>query len=165
MTSLLGFERKLQAFLACPGRDHKLHVAMSPVSHTPQVASELLSVTVDRDSVCAGDDCVSHAARFDIPGSASVLELLSAAWRASPLAGITGGRATWLIDAGGHGTHCIGVMAEQWPAPKLTIPTTTTAEELFAGQPRALHFRYWCQSDPAAVFEALATGRELPPRF
>jgi hypothetical protein len=125
----------------------------------------LLTVTVDRDSVCAGDDCDSHEAKFEILASASVLELLSTAFQASPLAGVAGGQATWLINSAGCGENCIGVMAQQWLVPRLTIPTTTTADELFAGKAGGLHFRYWGQSNPEAVFGALASGQVLPARL
>src|SRR5690606_32429053 len=57
-----------------------------------------IRITVDRDSVCAGDDVISHEAMFSIGSSCNVFELLSAALRACPLASIAGGQATWLID-------------------------------------------------------------------
>jgi hypothetical protein len=122
------------------------------------------SITVDRDSVCAGDDCVSHEATFSVASSCNVLEVLAAAWQACPLARISGDKATWLIDVGDAG-NCIGVMAEQWDQPKLLIETSTSAAELFNGTKRALYFRYWCQSNPDAVLEAVKFNTPLPDRY
>ena len=129
------------------------------------MSSRQLRATVDRDSVCAGDDCESHEATFAISRQCRVGEFLLEAKRASPLAGIAGGQATWLIDTQGHGKGCIGVMAQQWANPRLLIPEETTVEELFGEREATVFFRYWCQSAPEAVFEALKAGKELPPRF
>jgi hypothetical protein len=125
-----------------------------------------MKVIVDRDSVCAGDDAVSHTVSFDIDPACSIVELIQKAQQACPLAGIAGGRATWLIDvAAGAGT-CIGVMAQQWRRPKLTIPEATTVASLLgSGAPTTIYFRYWCQSDPEAVFQAVLNGRPLPSRY
>jgi hypothetical protein len=124
-----------------------------------------LDLTVDRDSVAAGDDCVSHAAALTIDASITVVELLTAAQRVCPLAGIIGGRATWIADAGGEGVAPFAVLAEQWREPKLLVPAATTAAALIADPPRVLYFRYWCQADPDTVFTALRTGAPLPSRY
>lgn len=119
-------------------------------------------VTVDRDSVSAGDDTDPHRTTFRLPPTATVGELLAAAWRACPLASIAGGRATWLIDVGAP-AHCIGVMAQQWQAPRLLVGDVAAAT-LFAHGTRSVFFRYWAQSDPDAVFEALRSGAPLPDK-
>jgi hypothetical protein len=124
-----------------------------------------LALAVDRDSVAAGDDCASHVAALTIEASITVVELLAVARRACPLAGIIGGRATWIADAGGEGGAPFAVLAEQWREPKLLVAATTTAAALFADRPRMLYFRYWCQTDPDAVFAALRTGAPLPSRY
>ena len=121
----------------------------------------LIQVTADRDSVCAGDDVLSHEVMFSVSSSSTVLDLLNVAWRACPLAGIAGGKATWLIDVGNSDT-CIGVMAQQWSQPKLLIAPHTNAAELFTRGEPSLYFRYWCQSDPDAVFDALQSETTLP---
>jgi len=121
--------------------------------------------TVDRDSVCAGDDCESHAASFLTSSSVSAIEFLQEALRASPLAGIAGGQATWLIDTAGAGQACIGVIAEQWARPRLLIDEQTSVEKLFGERAATVYFRYLCQASPEAVFEALRAGKALPPRF
>ena len=119
--------------------------------------------TVDRDSVCAGDDSDPHSAVFATSAQATVAELVAQARRASPLASIAGGKATWLIDTDGPGKGCIGVIAQQWDEPRLLVPQDTTVAALFGQREASVFFRYWCQADPDQVFEALRTGRELPP--
>jgi hypothetical protein len=123
-----------------------------------------ISASVDRDSVCAGDDSEPHRATFLTTTSTRVADFLRDACRASPLAAIEGGQATWLIDTGGSGEGCIGVIAQQWMEPKLLVPETTTVGELYASRPPTVFFRYWCQASPEAVFEALSAGKPLPPR-
>ena len=121
-----------------------------------------LLITADRDSVCAGDDCESHDHAFSVPPQATVAALIELATAACPLASISGGEATWIVQAGGYDGTPIAVIAQQWPAPRLL--TDDTAEHLFATLEPRLHFRYWCQASPDAVFDALAAGTALPPR-
>lgn len=122
----------------------------------------LLIITAGRDSVCAGDDCLPHMRAFSIAVSCNTLEVLVAAWRACPLALIAGGEATWLIDIVGQ-QGSIGVMAQQWSAPRLIVPPETSAQDLFKGSEKpSVHFRYWGQSNPDEVFEAVRTNAPLP---
>ena len=123
------------------------------------------AVVVDRDSVAAGDDTTSHACTIDIETRRSVTDLIAEARRACPLASIAGGRATWLVDMAGPARGCIGVVAQQWDAPKLLVPGCTTIAEYFGSAEASVFFRYWCQADPDAVFEALRGGHELPSRY
>lgn len=123
-----------------------------------------LRAIVDRDSVCAGDDCESHEAAFLTSAQTTVAEFLRQAMRASPLAGIAGGQATWLIDTAGYGNGCIGVMAQQWERPELLLSEDTTVEQLFGERQPTVFFRYWCQSSPDAVVQALRSGGPLPSR-
>ncbi len=120
-------------------------------------------VTVDRDSVSAGDDAEPHRTLFALPPAASVSDLLVAARRACPLASIAGGCATWLVDIGTP-ARCIGVIAQHWPAARLVVPDGP-AGALFGDGPRLVYFRYWLQSDPEAVFDALLRGVPLPDRY
>ena len=129
------------------------------------MTASYIRLKVDRDSVCAGDDCISHATSFVVATSATLSDVLSAAQKACPLAGISGGKATWLIDTEGYGKGCIGVIAQQWNEPQLLINLNTAAEVVWKGTEGCLHFRYWCQSNPDAVFEAIKTGGELPSMY
>jgi hypothetical protein len=126
-----------------------------------------VDLVIDRDSVCAGDDCQSHEVRLSVPAETPLHDVIELAQRACPLARIAGGQATWLVDTQGCGEACIGVVAQQWATPKLMLDPATPVREVWrppSGGLARLHFRYWCQVDPEAVFEALKSGAELPPR-
>ena len=125
----------------------------------------LIELKVDRDSVCAGDDCQSHMAALSVPAETALTEVLNLAQKACSLASIAGGNATWLIDTQGYGKGCVGVVAQQWAEPKLTIEKNITAGQIWNSSKGTLFFRYWCQSNPNAVFEAIKSGGELPPRY
>ncbi len=135
--------------------------ALEQPPSAPFIAN-VLTIAVDRDSVAAGDDTQSHAAIATVPVDSNVTELVGAALRICPLASISGGNATWLIDVD---ATCIGVIAQQWPRPKFAIAEHTSVTDVFAGKNKTLHFRYWCQVDPDAVFEAVRDGQPLPPRY
>jgi hypothetical protein len=124
-----------------------------------------LKATVDRDSVCAGDDCDPHNASFDTSTDATLAEFVQQAARACPLASIAGGRATWLVDTEGDGKGCIGVLAQQWTAPRFLLPESTTVAQHFGARPPSVYFRYWCQASPDAVFDALRSNSPLPSRY
>jgi hypothetical protein len=123
------------------------------------------SITVDRDSVCAGDDFESHERSFAAPLNAPVPELIQLAINACVLAEIAGGNATWIVEAGGYDGKPIAVVAQQWKEPRLLVPETATAEGIFDGHKPKLFFKYWSQANPDAVFDALASNRPLPNRY
>lgn len=125
----------------------------------------ILGAIVDRDSVCAGDDCESHEASFGTNPTDTIADFVRQALSANPLAAITSGRATWLIDTEGYGKGCIGVVAQQWTAPRFLLSESTTVAQLFGNRQPTLFFRYWCQSPPETVFQALRSGDPLPSRY
>ena len=124
-----------------------------------------LVASVDRDSVCAGDDCEAHAASFATDAGATLKDFVTQALRAAPLASISGGEATWLIDTDGPGRGCIGVIAQQWQAPRFLTDSTATVQGHFGARAPTLYFRYWCQASPEAVYSALLLGEPLPPKY
>jgi hypothetical protein len=128
------------------------------------MTAPLIELEVDRDSVCAGDDCQSHIALLSVSAETALIEVLKLAQKACSLAVIAGGNATWLIDTQGYGKGCIGVVAQQWAAPKLITEQNISAGQIWNGK-GTLFFRYWCQSNPSAVFEAIKSGGELPSRY
>ena len=129
------------------------------------MSQDALHAIVDRDSVCAADDSQSHEAPFTTNPKTTIAEFLRQAIHASPLAGIAGGQATWLIDTEGYGKGCIGVMAQQWSGPRLVLPDDTTVEQLFGNRQPTVFFRFWSQSSPEAVFQALRSGRLLRSQY
>ena len=126
--------------------------------------TQTIFLTADRDSVCAGDDCESHERSFAAPLGALMPELIQRATSACPLARIAGGQATWIVEAGGYDRTPIAVMAQQWAAPRWLVSSSSRVERLFANRQARLFFKYWCQADPDAVFEALASNKPLPSR-
>ncbi len=128
------------------------------------MTAPLIELEVDRDSVCAGDDCQSHMALLSVSAETALIEVLRLAQKACSLAVIAGGNATWLIDTQGYGKGCVGVVAQQWAAPKLITEQNISAGQIWNGK-GTLFFRYWCQSNPNAVFEAIKSGGELPSRY
>ena len=121
--------------------------------------------SVDRDSVSAGDDCQPHEATFVSEDDTSLYEFVAEALRVAPLASIAGGHATWLIDTDGAGRGCIGVLAQEWPAPRFLTDSRATVQQHFGARPPSLYFRYWCQASPEAVYSALLLGEPLPPKY
>ena len=124
-----------------------------------------IAASVDRDSVSAGDDCEAHAASFESTADTALRDFVAQALRAAPLASISTGEATWLIDTDGEGRNCIGVIAQQWPAPRFLVDSTRTVQQHFGDRAPSLYFRYWCQASPEAVYSALLLGEPLPPKY
>jgi hypothetical protein len=123
-----------------------------------------LLVRIDRDSVSAGDDAsrTSHdrgpkpkprwrIARAGAGRGAAGIDFR----RRSHLAGRQ--RRRW--------PGCIGVLAQQWPAPRWLLDSRTTVQGHFGARALSLYFRYWCQASPEAVYSALLLGEPLPPKY
>lgn len=91
--------------------------------------------------------------------------MLKAAQKGCPLAKISGGNVTWLIDTEGYGKGCTGVIAQQQKEPKLLISPNAPVVDIWGNTEGILYFRYWCQASPDAVFEVVKTGSKLPPRY
>ena len=125
--------------------------------------SRRLAIKVDRDSVCAWDDIhAPHAKRYSFQAKDTLSDALSAILVAGYLLNIAGGKATWIVEATGKP---VAVVAQQWGAPKFLIdPTSLVTDCITPKAPRALFFRYWCQVDPAVVFECVKLGQPLPDR-
>lgn len=119
-------------------------------------------VSMDRDSVHAGDDGHSHKTSINVEATATLRALLDAVQTMCYLPGISGGEATWIICTP---DKPIGVLAQQWSEPKLTVPADTVLGEYFAGTEPRLLFRYWCQKNPDQVFSHIKIANEPPPLY
>lgn len=121
---------------------------------------ETLTLIIERDSVCMGDDCdAPHRVSIQVPSESTLAQVLEIIQSRSYLAQIQGGRATWIVEA----DRPLAVMAEQWNTPKFLIaPETLIADCQTNGGSRSLEFLYWCQVDPDRVFDCLKSGRPLP---
>lgn len=122
----------------------------------------MLVVHIDRDSVHAGYDLESHAMSISLDPSATLRTLIEVVQDMDYLPHITGGKATWVVYSSGKP---LGVLAQQWPEPKLTVPPVSIVDQYFGNIEPRLLFRYWCQTDPDEVFSDIKGGSELPPRF
>jgi hypothetical protein len=122
----------------------------------------MLEVAIARDSVHAGDDLESHATSITLDSSATLRALIEVIQDAGYLPGISGGKATWIICSS---DKPIGVLAQQWPEPKLTVPPESIVDQYFANTEPRLLFKYWCQADPDQVFSHIKSGKEPPSRF
>ncbi|MCV2402876.1 hypothetical protein OFY17_08290 [Marinomonas sp. C2222] len=123
----------------------------------------MLKLEIERDSVHAGDDYSSHAVLISVHEDMSVEELLVKASNECVLPKISGGKATWFAYLDTEPKQYLGVIAQQWESPKVIFSGTVSSA---LRMPLAkLIFRYWCQSDPDQVFNALVNSKELPRRF
>lgn len=124
-----------------------------------------VTVSIDRDSVHAGDDIDSHAVALSVPSSTTIGEFLRLVRDNGFLPSIAGGEATWLVEQADSQPACVAVLAQQWQDARITLPAGTTVAALSpAGAPR-LHFRYWCQADPDVVFGCVSSGSPLPGKY
>jgi len=126
-------------------------------------ASESLSLSIERDSVCAGDDCdAPHQVSIQVHRESSLAQVLETIQSMTYLARISGGCATWIVEA----DRPLAVMAQQWTTPRFLIaPDTRIATCRTNDGFCRLFFRYWCQVDPDRVFDALQAGRPLPDQY
>ncbi len=124
-----------------------------------------LQIKIDRDSVTMADDIFSHEKTVEFPASGTILEFLQLVNRPPYLPGILGDQATWIVDLLGHQESCLGVVAQQWQQPRLTIPLTTPISDLINSQQSSFSFRYWCQADPERVFLTICNHTSLPDRY
>ena len=125
--------------------------------------TNLLKVTMERESVCAGDDVdAPHGDSICIPQDCTLAQALDLIRNKGYLACIAGGHATWIAES----SRPLAVMAQQWTSPRfLLAPETHLVECVELSGGRALFFRYWCQADPEVVFDCLEKGRALPDRY
>ncbi|WLG47337.1 hypothetical protein [Pseudomonas sp. FP1740] len=122
----------------------------------------MLVIGIDRDSVHAGDDLESHKTSIRLDPAVTLRILFDAIQGMGYLPGISGAKATWIICSSGKQ---IGVLAQQWPEPKLVIPAESIVSQYFRDTEPHLLFRYWCQADPDHVFSHIQAGNEPPSRF
>ena len=114
--------------------------------------SASLTVQVERGSVHASDDAPSR--RIALPAGATLRELLASALADAYLPTISGGRATWIVEASGGsggGFAPIAVCAQEWPAPFFLVEADRAAAGQFGDAVAVLNFRYRGQDDPDAV--------------
>jgi hypothetical protein len=121
------------------------------------------SLVIWRDSVCAGDDIDGcHELILPMPIDASLRQLTEPLLNRRYLAFISGGRATWIFEAG----FPLAVFAQQWLQPRFLVSPELPLSSVIRPTSRPhFHFRYWCQADPDRVFDCLQRGEPLPDKY
>ncbi|MBA1244220.1 hypothetical protein G7027_22590 [Pseudomonas japonica] len=122
----------------------------------------MLAIAIDRDSVHAGDDLSGHASSIKLDPTATLRALFEAIQTMHYLPCIKGDEATWVISASGKQ---IGVLAQQWTAPKLVVSLESLVKQVFGEHEPRLLFKYWCQTNPDVVFSRIEAGELLPSRY
>ena len=112
-----------------------------------------MKLHLTRDSVAAGDDVdAPHFLVADIDENASTLELARQIQAMQYLASISGGEATWSIEA----DTPLAIIAQQLNEPKLIIQDNPIVKELAKGKDYLrVHINYHCQEDPDETIEKL----------
>jgi hypothetical protein len=120
-----------------------------------------LSLTVWRDSACAGNDCSAlHELSISVPRDISLCQLSERFGGYLP--SVEGGEATWILE----GRRPFAVFAQQWSEARfLVAPESPFVSLVNLDSTPHLQFRYWCQVDPEQVFDCLRQGRQLPDRY
>ena len=98
-----------------------------------------VKVTVSRDSVCAGDDCVSHEEQISIPTFTDPDIFAFQIASKYGLPNITGGQATWICEFNGIK---IAVLAQQWTSAKALVRSIEYKKE------NEVFFAYYAQDPP-----------------
>ena len=111
-----------------------------------------MEVTLDRNSVAAGDDADRHDVSFEVDARRTIADFLSEIRSWSYLPRIHGGAATWVVRAGDdRRARPIAVMAAQWDSAALLVGPATELAALGG----LYYFEYLAQEDPHAVLARL----------
>jgi hypothetical protein len=116
------------------------------------MSSEII-VELDRNSVCAGDDCESHKSSMRCYSNDTLKTVINAIAQRGYLAQIAGGKATWIVAIGDRKHHRpIAVVAQQWSEPRFIMdPNRTIGAFLSAEDSKGIYFEYHAQIDPEKV--------------
>jgi hypothetical protein len=109
-------------------------------------------ITVDRDSVAAGDDADRHDYPLEVAPGTTVDEILRTLRPDVSVAG----QATWLVRLGGSDGQAIAVYASGFgmhvsPAADRPVESLT---------PPVIHFDYWQSAPPQPLLDAIKRGEE-----
>ena len=111
-----------------------------------------MKITVDRDSVAAGDDVDRHDYTLEVPPETTVDEVLRTLRPDVSVAG----PASWLVRLGGRDGTAIAVYAAGFGmhvSPAADRPVASLS-------PPVIHFDYWQSSPPQLLLDALQRGEE-----
>jgi hypothetical protein len=106
-------------------------------------------VTVDRDSVAAGDDVEPHARVLDVPGETTLGAFLA---HLSPDVSVAGD-AVWVVRLGGRDGAWVGMYDGQM---RVLREADRTLADLGV---RSVHFDHWAGAPAELLLESLLAGR------
>lgn len=122
-------------------------------------------VQIDRRSVHASDDAPSR--RISVAPDTTLRALVALATADSFLPGISGGKATWVVESSGAGAGAgsnagggatlwpVAVCAQQWAEVKFLAAAEVSVAAHFGAMLPRLNFSYRSQQDPETVVAAL----------
>ena len=127
-------------------------------------------VQIDRSGVHASDDAPSS--RISVAPDTTLRALVALATADRFLPGISGGRATWVVESSGAGAGAsaastadgggtrrpVAVCAQQWPEVKFLVAAEVSVAAHFGTVLPRLNFNYRSQQDPDAVVAALGVA-------
>ena len=116
-----------------------------------QHSSKTVQISVNRDSVSMGDDTSGHHSSLVIHVPSTPLQLVQRIVQGYPLAAISGGNATWVLQINRRDT---AVVAQQWHEPRmlLAVSESDLTDEAI-NEAMTAHFRYLGQACPDKVYE------------
>ncbi|MCL2061399.1 MAG: hypothetical protein FWH03_02080 [Firmicutes bacterium] len=118
----------------------------------------MISIKFDRDSVCMGDDCKSHAVSLEVDEKMTVDCLISLLYsKPNAIAKISGGKATWILQIkNGEYYIDLAVFTEQWKSAKLLKDLFATVGEIVDFyKPTEFFAKYLAQKNPNKVYKSL----------
>jgi hypothetical protein len=130
-----------------------------------------ITVRMTRGSVAMGDDATApHEWVFPVHTLTTVSGLVEIVTGESYLAGVSGGRATWVLEARAPNAGPLAVLTQQRDRERWPIDPGEYLTRLHPGDPRdvrevAVYVRYRAQADPDEVYAELAAhlDRRVPP--
>lgn len=118
-----------------------------------------VSISVDRESVCAGDDCEAHLRQIVVsemmPLKFVIQDLLDSGY----LPRISGGFATWVVWI----ERPVAVVDQQWKGVQFVVDADFPVSK-FLGPDCRIQFKYETQREPDGVFRRIAGGKTTPAR-
>ncbi|MFA5928172.1 MAG: hypothetical protein WC838_02585 [Candidatus Margulisiibacteriota bacterium] len=116
--------------------------------------TELITIELRRDSVCAGDDVDGdHLTTLDISADETINSLTRKILDMKYLPTISGGKATWVVRMN---DKKIAVLAEQWNEPKFIIDDTLRLADLVSvDKVSRIDLDYCQQADPAHTYNEM----------
>lgn len=118
---------------------------------------DTLKITLNRDSVCAGDDVESHRVEVEFEVKATIQDLVYRIKKTDYLAPISGGKATWILMNMGNE---IAVLAQQWENAKYFLSETTLLSEMTQKENQIeLFLKYRGQWDPERICIEIETKK------